>query len=109
MPLGKASEVHAVMLLYMISIKALLGVRQTTANDISLLEIGVPLKHWVKQKQLNFLKQALHHREGLDDDPLTFDKSLNTAAKTLTGLYNPSSGGRGIGESGMIGRSCLIV
>ena len=27
---------------YMKSIKALLGVRQTTANDISLLEIGLP-------------------------------------------------------------------
>ena len=64
---------------YMMPIKALLGVRQTTANDISLLEIGLPpLKHWVKQKQLNFLKQALHHREGLDDDALTFAISLNT-------------------------------
>ncbi len=41
--------------LYRMSIKDLLGVRQTTANDISLLEIRLPpLKHWVKQKQLNF-------------------------------------------------------
>ncbi len=42
------------------------------------------MEHWVK---LNFLKQALHHREGLDDDPLTFAISLSTAAKTPLGLY----------------------
>ncbi len=72
----------------MMSVKALLGVRQTTANDISLLEIGLPpLKRWVKQKQLNFLKEASHHREGLDDDPLTFAISLSTAAKTPMRLY----------------------
>ncbi len=70
------------------AIKALLGVCQTTANDISLLEIGLlHLKHWIKQKQLNFLKQALHHREGLDDDPLMFALSLASAAKTPTGWY----------------------
>ena len=47
--------------------------RQTTSNHVSLQEIGLhPLKHWVKQKQLNFLKQALHHREGLNHDPLMF-------------------------------------
>ena len=71
----------------MMSIKALLTVRQTAANDISLLEIGIPLKQWLKKKNPNFLKQALHHREGLDDDSLTFVISLKTAAKTSTGLY----------------------
>ncbi len=72
----------------MVSIKALLGMRQTRANDISLLVIWLPpLKHWLKQKQLNFLKQALHRREGLDDDPPTIAISLPTAAKTPTGLY----------------------
>ncbi len=33
------------------------------------------------------MKQAFRHREGLDDDPLTFAISLSSAAKTPMGLY----------------------
>ena len=41
--------------LYISSIKTLLGVRQTTSNDVCLLELGYPhLKYWIKQKQVTF-------------------------------------------------------
>ena len=59
--------------LYISSIKVLLGVRQTTANDSCLLELGYPpLKYWIKQRQLNFLKSVISQRQELDNDPLMF-------------------------------------
>ncbi len=74
-------NLSAVNPLYMMSIKALPDKDKwhQFARDW--------VKQWVKQKQLNFLKQALQHREGFDNGPLTFAISFNTATKTPAGLY----------------------
>ena len=69
------------LLQYMTSIKAL------PDNDKWHQFARDWIKQWVKQKQLNFLKQAWQHREGFDDDLLMFAISLNTATKTPAGLY----------------------
>ena len=74
--------------LYISAIKVLLGVRQTTPNDICLLELGYPpLKAWIKQRQVNFFKTVLEKREGFVDDPLIFVISLCKAARTSPARY----------------------
>ncbi len=81
-------DVSAVNRLYIASVKALLGVRQTTPNDVCLCEIGYPpLNSWVKQRQRNFWETATEQRHGLDDDPLMFCLKLCTTAKTPAGRY----------------------
>ena len=74
--------------LYVSSIKALLGVRQTTSNDACLLELGYPpLKYWVKERQFNFFKSAIVKRSGIQDDPLIFAINLAKSARTKAGQY----------------------
>ena len=54
-----------------IALKALLGVRTTTVNDLCLAELGYPLlKYFVLQRQRWFFKKMIDSRSGLDDDPL---------------------------------------
>ena len=74
--------------LYISSIKTLLGVRQTTSNDVCLLELGYPhLKYWIKQKQVDFLRKAINLRQGIGEDPLSFTINLCTNARTPAGRY----------------------
>ena len=63
--------------MYMKAIKMLLGVRQSTPNDICLVEAGYPsLEAAVRQRQSKFLKKIIVERQDLDDDPLIFALSL---------------------------------
>ena len=56
--------------LYYGAIKALLGVRSTTCNDLCLVEVGFPaLQNLVQQKQKEFFKRLLQERKGMNDDP----------------------------------------
>ena len=64
-------------IMYMGGIKALLGVRTTTANDLCLAELGqASLKTFVKQRQYNFLRKLLAERQNMNDDPFMFVLSL---------------------------------
>ena len=61
----------AVDKLYIGVIKYLLGVRKTTANDLCLVEIGMPpLAAVVKQRQCNLLHKMINARTG--DHPFMF-------------------------------------
>ena len=56
--------------LYFGSIKALLGVRSTTCNNLCLLELGMPsLQDYVNQKQRDFFQKLNNERVGRQDDP----------------------------------------
>ena len=64
---------QCVRTLYMGGIKVLLGVRPTTANDLCLIELGLPtLESFIKSRQSNFLKNIMIERQGMEDDPLMF-------------------------------------
>ena len=59
--------------IYMSAIRALLGVRRNTPNDICLIEAGMPsLSSLVKQKQQLFYKKMIFERNNMVDDPLMF-------------------------------------
>ena len=56
--------------LYLTAIKVVLGVRQSTPNDIALVEIGLPsLDTLVLTKQEKFFRNILEKREHMLDDP----------------------------------------
>ena len=57
--------------IYHAALKALLGVRTTTVNDLCLAELGYPLlKYYVLQRQRWIFKKMIDSRSGLGDDPL---------------------------------------
>ena len=63
--------------MYMGGIKALLGVRTTTANDLRFAELGqASVKAFVKQRQYTFLRKLVVERQNMNDDPFTFVLSL---------------------------------
>ena len=56
--------------MYMKAVKALLGVRITTPNDLCLIESGLkPLKSLVLKRQSKFFKKMLEARSDMTDDP----------------------------------------
>ena len=56
--------------MYMRAVKALLGVRTTTPNDLCLIEGGLkPLRAIVKERQSKFFKKMLSSRSEMNDDP----------------------------------------
>ena len=74
--------------LYLAAIKTLLGVRQTTANEVCLVELGLPqLKFFIKDRQLRFFKSAMAKRQGSENDPLMFVLHLAMASRTSMGIY----------------------
>ena len=57
--------------MYMKAVKALLGVRITTPNDLCLIEAGLrPLSGMVKNRQKKFFAKMLEERSDMTDDPL---------------------------------------
>ena len=63
--------------LYHSSLKSLLGVRNTTSNNLCLIELGYPpLKSLIQQRQHIFLKNAISDRKLMSDDPLMFALKL---------------------------------
>ena len=59
--------------LYNSALKALLGVRPTTCNDVCMIEAGVPaVSALVRSRQAKFFKEVFSTRSHLQDDPLMF-------------------------------------
>ena len=70
------------------AIKALLGVRITTANDLCLLEIGYPeLRNYIRHRQATFLRNMINTRREMRDDPLMFAIELTQRLNTRMGQY----------------------
>ena len=82
------NDLKPVQGMYFSAIKALLGVRRTTANDLCLIELGLPsLSGYVKDAQFKFLKRILAARIGMDDDPFMFAYKLCDGANTPCARY----------------------
>ena len=65
-----ASALTPAASMYMGCVKQLLGVRRTTANDLCLVEIGLPsLIERVRESQRRAISKLLQAREGMLDDP----------------------------------------
>ena len=73
---------------YMKAIKLLLGVRQTTHNDVCLLESGYPsLEAQIKSRQQVFFNKMTQERVGIDNDPLMFAIELTHANNKMMSKY----------------------
>lgn len=89
-----STDVKKISSMYLSAVKAMLGVRNTTANDLALAECGLPsLAALVRERQVSFFRQIQHTRAGMVDDPLmyVFDmaRTLNTRAwRYLRGVLN---------------------
>ena len=64
-------SLKAVEVFYMKAVKALLGVRITTPNNLCLIEAGLrPLSAIVKSRQKKFFTKMMEARSDMQDDPL---------------------------------------
>ena len=71
--------------LHHMCVKALLGVRTSTNNDLCLIEIGrTDIQSTMTSMQRKFLRQAISSRQGMADDPLMFALRLSRDARTHT-------------------------
>lgn len=76
-------DVSKMTTLYLKAIKTTLGVRETTPNDICLLEIGLPaLCARMKEMQYNYFKKIQKTRHDAEDDPLIYALAINREANT---------------------------
>ena len=74
--------------LYIGAIKSLLGVRKTTANDLCLLELGVPpLQALVKQRQRDFFTKMIAERSLLYDNPFHFAFEFTRNSNVVADRY----------------------
>ena len=73
---------------YMASIKALLGVRITTPNDICLIELGYPtIAGYIRSVQYRFYAKIVKEREGMSDDPFNTIWELVRTSNTPCAKY----------------------
>ena len=83
--------------MYAACVRALLGVRKTTATDLCLIEIGIPsLTQYVRTAQKKTIAKLIERRRDLVDDPFIFAlgvarESRCPAARYIETLetYNP--------------------
>lgn len=75
--------------MYFTAIKNLLGVRRTTANDLCLLELGMPsIDGYVKNSQYRFLKRLIETRANETDfDPFMYVYNLCLRDNTACAKY----------------------
>ncbi len=65
------SDLRPIIKLYNMGIKALLGVRTTTCNEMSYMELAcVPLPALVRRHQRRFFRSMWEARRAMPDDPL---------------------------------------
>ncbi len=73
---------------YMSAVKCILGVRQTTQNDVCLLECGQPgLRALVHHRQYLYFTKILQERANMRDDPLMFVIDLVRSHNTKSWQY----------------------
>lgn len=73
---------------YFSVIKALLGVRKTTANDLCLIELGVPsVKAYIQNIQFRYFKRIFASRIHVADDPFIVVFNLCKDANTPCSSY----------------------
>ena len=66
-------DLSSVNVMYLNAIRELLGVRKTTANDLCLLELGLPsLKAKTRAIQKRFFSKILEERRNMTDDPFMY-------------------------------------
>ena len=80
--------------MYMSAIQSVLNVRQSTANNLCLMELGIPpIDYAVKQRQQNFFKKISKEHRNVAEDPLTFVLDLtkqNVSTPTyIKSVMNP--------------------
>ena len=81
-------DVRPVAKLYNMCVKAMLGVRNTTCNDLCYLELGIPpVKALVMAKQRHFLQTLHRERADNQEDPWNHAVSLSMDARHATGRY----------------------
>jgi hypothetical protein len=74
--------------LYISGVKALLGVRRSTPNDLCLAESGYPpLLGYIKEIQFKFFTNMFQHRSNLNDDPFIYVWDLVNTARTPCAQY----------------------
>ena len=82
-------DVRPIRKLYLMCVKALLGVRSTTSTDMCLVELGLPeVQALVRERQKTLLKSLSRSRLGMNDDPFmfAFDLALNSRTHTARHL-----------------------
>ena len=74
--------------MYWTVIKALLGVRPQTANDLSQIQIGLPyITARIRDRQHKFMIKILTERQHMNDDPIMKIWHLCNDAKTPGAKY----------------------
>ena len=82
------SGMNVAQSVYNTALKTLLGVRQTTPNDLVLLELEYPsLQAKVKNIQQKFLSRMLRDRGGIPDDPFYNIWNICKEARTNGAVY----------------------
>ena len=73
---------------YMMCIKALLSVRNSTTNDLCLAELGLPeVKAIVLEQQKKYFKKMQRSRHNIPDDPFAHALALSLGSRTHTSRY----------------------
>ena len=91
-----ATDVKEVEKIYISAVKAVLGVRETTRNDTSLIEAGMPsLQQLIKTRTCTFMKKELNS-DRTSDTPLIKIYKMCEAKRTkgflfLTNIINQST------------------
>ena len=81
-------DLRPITRLYNMCIKAMLGIRNTTCNDLCYMELGLPpLKALVTGKQRAFVKGLWQRRENLPDDPWAHAFNIARGARNATSRY----------------------
>ena len=81
-------DLRPIQKLYNMCIKALLNVRNTTNNELCMVELGLPpLKALVKQRQRIFFKAMHLSRVNMEDDPFGHALRITMEARTPTARY----------------------
>ena len=81
-------DLRPVAKLYNMCVKSMLGVRNTTCNDLCYLELGIPpVKALVMKQQRHFLQTLYRGRVDHHEDPWKYAVSLTIDARLATGRY----------------------
>ena len=82
------ADIRPIKRLYNMCLKALLGVRRSTSNELCMAELGLPqLEAMVQDRQRSFFQGVSASREQMVDDPLGFTLRTALNHNTPTSRY----------------------